>query len=125
MVLEAVKGLAIATRCNQGGVMAVCLDYQSVYAKREVVVISVRTQVVLALCLLALLGFNVWLKISITDVGYQLAKERQRTVDLDLSRRELELERSVLLRADHLEAAARRKLDLRPLNPSQARRVIE
>ncbi|NDC39121.1 MAG: hypothetical protein EBZ48_13925 [Proteobacteria bacterium] len=105
--------------------MAVCLDYQSVYARREVVVISVRAQIVLALCLLMLLGFNVWVKISITDSGYQLAKERQRTVELDLSRRELELERSVLLRSDHLESEAAKKLGLKPLNPSQARRFIE
>lgn len=105
--------------------MAVCLDYQAVYSRRDVLVISVRTQLLLALSLLMLLGFNVWLKISITDVGYQLAKERKHTVDLDLSRRELELERSVLLRSDHLESVASKRLGLRPLSPSQARRILE
>jgi cell division protein FtsL len=105
--------------------MAVCLDYQSVYARRDVLVISVRTQVFLALCIVCLLGFKIWMKIEATDIGYQLAKERNRSVALDLARRELELEKSVLVRSDHLESAARKRLGLRPLDPAQARRLTE
>ena len=105
--------------------MAVCLDYQSVYARRDVLVISVRTQVLLALCIVCLLGFKIWMKIEATDTGYRLSKERTRTVELDLARRELELERSVMLRSDHLEVAARKRLGLRPLDPAQARRLTE
>jgi hypothetical protein len=87
--------------------MAVCLQYQSVYVKREAAVVSLRVQVVAAIALLLVLGARVWVKLEATDVGYQLARERSRTIELDMQRRELELQRSVLLRPDSLSAAAR------------------
>lgn len=87
--------------------MAVCLQYQSVYVKREAAVVSLRVQVVAAMALLLVLGARVWMKLEVTDVGYQLARERSRTVELDMERRELELQRSVLLRPDSLATSAR------------------
>jgi hypothetical protein len=88
--------------------MAVCLQYQSVYVKREADVFSLRAQVVTALALLLVLGARVWVKLEATDIGYRLARERSATVELDMQRRELELQRSLLLRPDSLAAAGRK-----------------
>jgi hypothetical protein len=92
--------------------MAVCLQYQSVYVKRDSTVVSAKLQLLAACALLAVLGVRVWSKLEATDVGYQLARERQRTVSLDMERRELELQLSVLLRPDSLAKAARDKVGL-------------
>jgi hypothetical protein len=62
--------------------------------------------------LLALLGVKVWAKLEATDLGYSLARERQKTVALDMERRELELQRSVLMRPDSLSRSAREKVGL-------------
>lgn len=103
--------------------MAVCLDYQSVYCRRQSSAISLRAQIVAAAFLLATLVGKVWLTIQTTDLGYRVARERQRTIELDMERRELELELSVLLRPDRLAKAAGAKLGLGPLDPKQARKV--
>lgn len=92
--------------------MAVCLQYQSVYVRREKRISAVKVQLVAACALLGVLGMRVWTKLQATDVGYQLAKERQRSVALDMERRELELQRSLLLRPDALAKAARVKAGL-------------
>jgi hypothetical protein len=92
--------------------MAVCLQYQSVYVKREAAVVSLRVQIVAAVALLLVLGARVWVKLEATDLGYQLARERSRTIELDMERRELELQRSVLLRPDSLSASARKMAHL-------------
>jgi hypothetical protein len=92
--------------------MAVCLQYQSVYVKREAAVVSLRVQVVTALALLLVLGARVWVKLQATDTGYQLARERSKTVELDMERRELELQRSILLRPDSLNSSARKMAGL-------------
>ena len=106
-----------------GGCMAVCLEYQSVYSRRDKVVISVRMQIVAAALLLCALVGKVWIKIETTDLGYQLAKERELKVSLDMERREYELQRSVLLRTDNLSRVAQQKLGLMPLNPANARKI--
>jgi len=92
--------------------MAVCLQYQSVYVKRESTRVSGKVQLVGAVVLLALLGVKVWAKLEATDLGYGLARERQKTVALDMERRELELQRSVLMRPDSLSRTAREKVGL-------------
>jgi hypothetical protein len=92
--------------------MAVCLQYQSVYVKRETTRVSGKLQLVGAVVLLALLGVKVWAKLEATDLGYSLARECQRTVALDMERRELELQRSVLMRPDSLSRTAREKVGL-------------
>lgn len=88
--------------------MAVCLQYQSVYVKRDQAVVSIRVQVLAAVALLLVLGMRVWVKLEVTDLGYQVAQQRARTVTFDMERRELELERAILLRPDALSSAARR-----------------
>jgi hypothetical protein len=104
--------------------MAVCLQYQSVYVKRETVIFSLRVQVITALVLLVVLAARVWVKLEATDVGYQLARERSKTIELDMQRRELELQRSVLLRPDSLKASARKMGQLEEHNPESTIRIV-
>jgi hypothetical protein len=104
--------------------MAVCLQYQSVYVKREAAVVSLRVQIAAAVLLLAVLGARVWMKLEATDLGYQLARERSRMVELDMERRELELQRSILLRPDSLSAAARKMAALDDSGVEQSFRVV-
>jgi hypothetical protein len=103
--------------------MAVCLQYQSVYVKREATRVSGKVQLLGAVVLLVLLGVKVWAKLEATDLGYSLARERQKTVALDMERRELELQRSVLLRPDNLSKAARDKVGLAEHSLQQTLRV--
>lgn len=104
--------------------MAVCLQYQSVYVKREAAVVSLRVQIFTAVALLLVLGARVWVKLESTDVGYQLARERSKTIELDMQRRELELQRSVLLRPDSLTAAARQMGHLEEHRPDSTLRIV-
>ena len=102
--------------------MAVCLDYQSVH-QRKGIVISVRAQMLAGLFLLLALGAKVWVKIEAVQIGYELADVRDRIVELDMKRREYELERSVLLRQDNLEGNARQQLGLSSMVTERARIV--
>lgn len=104
--------------------MAVCLQYQSVYVRRESARVSGKIQLFGAVVLLALLGIKVWAKLEATDLGYSLARERQRMVSLDMERRELELQRSVLLRPDSLSKSARDKVGLSEHSLEQTLRVV-
>jgi hypothetical protein len=103
--------------------MAVCLQYQSVYVKREATRVSGKVQLLGAVVLLSLLGIKVWAKLEATDLGYSLARERQKTVALDMERRELELQRSVLLRPDNLSKAAHDKVGLAEHSLQQTMKV--
>lgn len=103
--------------------MAVCLQYQSVYVRRESKAVSARVQILAAVVLLGVLGARVWVKLEATDLGYQMAHERQRTVELDMERRELELQRSVLLRPDSLAKSAREMAQLSEHSPGRTLRV--
>ena len=105
--------------------MAVCLDYQNVYQQRSWFEVPSKIQVLLLLILMAVLVLKVTLRVQATDLGYRLAEERKRTIALDMERRDLELQLSLLLRPDALARAARERIGLVPLNPSQARRIIE
>lgn len=104
--------------------MAVCLQYQSVYVKREGVAVSLRARIAVAVTLLLVLGARVWVKLEATDVGYQLASERNKTIELDMQRRELELQRSVLLRPDSLNASARKMGHLEDHKPESTMRIV-
>ena len=103
--------------------MAVCLQYQSVYVRREAKAVSARTQFLAGMAILAVFGARVWAKLEVTDLGYQLAQARQQTVELDMERRELELQRSVLLRPDSLARSAREMAQLADHNPAKTIRV--
>ena len=103
--------------------MAICLDYQPVYAKRRDLVISHRLQIIVALLLMMTLSFKVLVKVEITDLGYDMAKARQHSIELDMERRELELQLSVLQRPDTLAKVARERLGFQNLDPQQARKI--
>lgn len=103
--------------------MAVCLDYQSVYCDRRRVVVSARLQVIAAVLLLAALGLRVWMRLETTRLGYELGEARQRAITYDMERRELELQRSILLHPQRLSKLGRERLGLRPASPNQVVRV--
>ena len=103
--------------------MAVCLDYRSVSNPRKRIVISVRLQVLTVLLLVFALVAKVWIQLSCTSLGYQLAHERERTLAMDMEKRELELQLSVLLRTNNLTKQASARLGLQRLRPEQARRL--
>ena len=103
--------------------MAVCLEYQMVYRRREARSVPLRTQIVLASLLLFALAYKVWLHIASTDLGYQLSQERSKTVELDMQRRELELQFSILMRPDNLRQTAEKRLGLVYMSPAQMRKV--
>lgn len=105
--------------------MAVCLDHQMIYLKPRVQKASLRFQIIAAICLIVALILKVWIKLAIIDLGYQVAKERERYVSLDMERRELELQRSVLMRPDTLATAAHQRLGLTTLNSQNIRKIIE
>ena len=102
--------------------MAVCLDYQCVYVRKRAYV-PMRYQVATVLFLFVALSTKVWLKMSSTDLGYALARERSATIELDMQRRELELKRSILQRADSLQRMAEKRLGLFPLEARRARKI--
>ncbi len=103
--------------------MAVCLQYQSVYVKREATAVSAKLQILAAVALLGVLAVRVWSKLEATDLGYQLARERQLAVSLDMEKRELDLQRSILVRPDSLSKAARERVGLTDHKPNQTIRI--
>lgn len=102
--------------------MAVCLDYQAVYSRKPMV-LSVKLQVAVTFVLLMVLIFKVWVKVSITDLGYRLAAEQQKTIDYGLMRRELEFKLSVIKRPDNIAKSAQKRLGLRPLQSDRVWRI--
>jgi len=103
--------------------MAVCLRYQAVYVRRERDAVSKKAHLVLASLLLVVLSARVWMKLEATDLGYQFARERQKTVALDMERREMELQLSVLNRPDALAKTAVEHLHLSERRSDQVIRV--
>lgn len=105
--------------------MAVCLDYQSVYCRRENGTAIWWAQVIAASLLLVALSTRIWVKVQTTERGYRLAHEQQENIQLDMERRELDLQLSVLLRRDNLTKLAGEKLGLKPLNSKQTWKISE
>ncbi|RMG40256.1 MAG: hypothetical protein D6719_11370, partial [Candidatus Dadabacteria bacterium] len=67
---------------------------------------------------------KVWIKIEAVNIGYEIAREKKRAVELDMQRRELALQKSVLLRPMVLKAAARERLNLGEFDPQRAIKII-
>ncbi|NMC61939.1 MAG: hypothetical protein GYA55_02095 [SAR324 cluster bacterium] len=103
--------------------MSISLDYQLVYNRKGSLVVPIYWQIAAALLLLVSLSLRIWVKIETTDAGYKLARERETTIALDMERRELELQLSVLMRPDNLAQEAQKRLGLGALKPGQARKV--
>ena len=103
--------------------MAICLEYQQVYVERARARHSWRWHCVGAGCLLVALCAKVWVKLESTQLGYTLAQEQARTVELDMQRRELALQYSVMSRPDRLAREAHARLGLRAFDPGQVRKI--
>ena len=99
--------------------MAVCLDYQSVATVVRSEGLPLRIQIAVVVMLALALAARVWVKHECLDLGYSLANEKERTVALDMQRRELELQHSVLIRRESLEKAASSRLKLMMPHPKQ------
>ena len=104
--------------------MAIALDYQTVYYRRNKRIIPLSWHISAAVFLFVALALKVWVKIECTEYGYKLAKVRKETVSLDMERRELELNHSVLLKPDALALHSKKLLGLGQLNPQQAQKII-
>ncbi len=103
--------------------MAVCLDYQVVYRDRARVKTTVQWEILAGVVLFCALAFKVWVKLETTNVGYSLARAKEESVKLDMERRELLLQQSVLKRPDIVSKRAATTLSLRPLDPEMARKI--
>lgn len=103
--------------------MAISLDYQLVSYRRKPIRVPLKLTLTFGIILFVASSARVAISIASTDIGYKMAQQREKTVALDMQRRELELERSVLLKHDILSARARTQLALETLKPSQARKL--
>lgn len=104
--------------------MAICLDYQSVYCDKRTFSSSAKFHLVAAGILLVALSFKVWMKVETIELGYQLARERERIVQYDMEKRDLELQLSILTRPDNLRKLAEARLALKPLKLDQSLRIF-
>lgn len=104
--------------------MAVCLEYQSVYCDRRRSALNVRLHLVALFFLFASLAIRVWVKIETTQTGYLVARERERAMTLDMERRELELQHSVLLRTDSVRQMAKERLGLGAAESGQVKKIF-
>ena len=103
--------------------MSVSLEYQLVYNRKRSVTVPLHLQIVAVALLLFSLSARIWVKVENTDAAYRLARERQAAVSLDMERRELELQVSLLLRPDALAREAQKRLGLGNLKAGQARKL--
>jgi hypothetical protein len=103
--------------------MAIALDYQTIYSRRQPKRVSVAWHLWGGIILFIALVTKIWVTVECTEAGYKVAKLRQEAVMLDMERRELELHKSVLLKPDNLVMRAK-KFGLRELNPGQAKRIV-
>jgi len=87
--------------------------------------ISLKVQALAAFLFAAALGAKVWVRLEMTDLGYNLAEERKATVQLDMNRREAELKLSILHRRDHLLKMANDRLGLELPTATQVVEVLE
>lgn len=73
----------------------------------------VRRTIALGLVLVGLCMVQVWLRLQVTDVGYQLSAARQMQDRLEQQRRELEVELTMLSDRAHVAELAAKRLGMR------------
>ena len=73
----------------------------------------VRRTIGLGLVLVALCMLQVWFRLQVTDIGYQLSAARQMQERLEQQRRELEVELAMLRDRSHVAELATRRLGMR------------
>ena len=103
--------------------MAVCLDYQTVYLRRDSTSVSWHLCVALVVVMVGTLIGQIWVRTEVTDLGYQISEEQRIQAELTNERQELELERVVLHRPDALADRARKTLGFRPAEKEQLFRI--
>ena len=79
----------------------------------------VRRTIALGLVLVALCMAQVWLRLQVTDIGYQLSAARQMQTRLEQQRRELEVELAMLRDRSHLAELATKRLGMRDPDKGQ------
>ena len=79
----------------------------------------VRRTIALGLVLVALCMVQVWLRLQVTDIGYQLSAARQMQARLEQQRRELEVELAMLRDRSHLAELAVKRLGMRDPDKGQ------
>ncbi len=82
----------------------------------------VRRTILLGLVLVGLCMAQVWVRLQVTDVGYQLSAARQMQQRLEQQHRELDVELAMLRDRSHLAQLAAKRLGLREPDKGQ---VIE
>lgn len=105
--------------------MAVCLEYQTIYYRRERASHNLRLQLIAALVLLLALGLKVWVRISITDRGYELGRQRDQTKVLERQKADLLLQLEYVTRPDEIRREARRRVGLIRATPEQMIKLQE
>ncbi|MGI6680674.1 MAG: hypothetical protein ACOX3T_04240 [Bdellovibrionota bacterium] len=90
--------------------MAVCLDYQSVYVKREKVVGN-KLLICAVLLLMSVLIFRVWIRAEKVALGYQIAEAQNKTKEYSTIKKDLATQLSVLKRYDNLMGLAQTRLN--------------
>jgi cell division protein FtsL len=79
----------------------------------------VKRALALGIVLVALCMGQVWLRLQVTRLGYQLSDARQMQLRLEHERRELEIELATLRVPDRIDALARERLGMVPPRPGQ------
>jgi len=79
----------------------------------------VRRTIALGAVLVALCMAQVWLRLQVTDIGYQLSAARQMHARLEQQRRELEVELAMLRDRSHLAELAVKRLGMRDPDKGQ------
>jgi cell division protein FtsL len=72
----------------------------------------VRRTLTLGLVLVVLCMVQVWLRLQVVDIGYQLSAARQMQDRLEQQRRELEVELAMLRDRSHLAVLAQKRLGM-------------
>ena len=103
--------------------MAVCLDYQSVYYRDRELTATWRIQLAVAALLLAAIIGKVYMQIEERRLAYDLGREKQLTVRLNMERRELELHRSFAYSSENIQRLAQARLQMVDLSSNFARKL--
>jgi len=105
--------------------MAVCLDYQTVYLRKESSSLGWHISFASLAILLGTLIGQIWIRTQVTDLGYHISEQQRIQSQLTIERQELELEQIVLHRPDNLAERGRTVLGLRPAKKDQLFRIEE
>jgi hypothetical protein len=101
--------------------MAICLEYQAVYANHKTSTQNWCYLLGASVLLFLALSLKVALKVQLTDLGYRLASQEQLAVEYDTERRDLELQLSILKRPETLAEQAKQRLQLEDFNSERVR----